>query len=209
MSYVPSPAGFWKRYVAYFIDVMLLSVVLHVLMTPVLLFAGFDNATIEGLFGIGAGQQLVTAEQLLVNLGPFLLWLTIGSTIGYALLAGVYFIWMEASPRQATFGKQLLGLKVTDRDGERPTTGQVVGRFVAATLSWLTLNLGHALAGWTRERRALHDYLAGTRVENADPDHIAMPAWGWAIVALNVVGMLGLAVFTVGFAMLAYMHLPR
>jgi uncharacterized RDD family membrane protein YckC len=138
-----------------------------------------------------------------------LLWLTVASTLGYVLLAGAYFIGMEASSRQATFGKLALGLKVTALDGSRPGTARVAGRFVAASLSWLTLNLGHALAGWTRERRALHDFLAGTRVENADPANTAMPAWGWAIVALNVAAMLGVALLMAAMLLMAWMALQQ
>ena len=209
MSHVPSPAGFWKRYVAYFIDVMLVSFVLHLLMTPVFLVAGYDQAMLESLFGLGAGEVLATPEELLENLLPFLFWLTVGSTIAWVVLGGAYFIGMEASSRQATLGKQLLGLKVTDRDGGRPTLGQVVGRFVAATLSWLTLNVGHALAGWTRERRALHDYLAGTRVENVDPANAAMPTWGWVIVALHAALALVLVLMTVLLVALLVVQLPH
>src|SRR3546814_8479267 len=32
--------------------------------------------------------------------------------------------------------------------------------------SWLTFNLGHALAALPPQKRALHDYLAGTRVRS-------------------------------------------
>ena len=75
---------------------------------------------------------------------------------------------------------------MTDARGGRPSLSQVFGRFFAASLSWITLNLGHALAAWTPERRALHDYLAGTRVENVDPAQARMPVWGWVIVGANV-----------------------
>ena len=39
--------------------------------------------------------------------------------------------------------------------------------------SWLTLNLGHALAGFRRDHRALHDLVAGTQVLGRGP----MPRW--------------------------------
>jgi hypothetical protein len=117
--------------------------------------------------------------------------------VGYVVVAAAYFIGMEASARQATLGKQLLGLKVTALDGTRPGVGRVAGRFFAAGLSWLTLNIGHALAAWTRERRALHDYVAGTRVENVDPARAAMPTWGWVIVGLHALLALALVGVTV------------
>ena len=70
---------------------------------------------------------------------------------------------------------------------------------MAATPSWITLNLGHALCAWTRDRRALHDYLAGTRVEHVDPADTAMPMWGWVVIGLNAMVFVAL-VFTVAVA---------
>ena len=195
MSHVPSPAGFWKRYVAYFIDFMLVTTVLNIVSTPLLLAAILRPESV--LYDLARRDALgvLDAQQALATLLPELLWMTAASTLLYVVLAAAYFIGMEASARQATLGKQLLGLKVTAFDGSRPGAGRVAGRFFAAGLSWLTLNVGHALAGWTRERRALHDYLAGTRVVLVDPADAAMPAWGKAVIALNVLGLL--AVFGV------------
>ncbi len=209
MSHVPSPAGFWKRYVAYFIDFMLVSTALNIVSTPILMAmllredsALFDLARLDA-------TGLVTPDQAIAALLPMLLWTSLASIVGYVVIAGAYFIGMEASARQATLGKQLLGLKVTALDGGRPGTGRVVGRFFAAGLSWLTLNVGHALAAWTRERRALHDYFAGTRVENVDPANAAMPTWGWVIVALNAIAALALVLVTVLMVALLVMQLPH
>ena len=184
-----SPAGFWKRYVAYFIDALLVSFVVQILSTPVMLVMGFsDPKKIEALVertlapALSGGDALAAMLALWHWLAPLML----VSTLAYALVAGAYFVWCEASPQQATLGKRLIGIKVTDARGWRPSQSQVFGRFFAASLSWITLNLGHALAAWTPERRALHDYLAGTRVENVDPAQARMPVWGWVIVGANV-----------------------
>jgi uncharacterized RDD family membrane protein YckC len=197
VSYAPSPAGFWKRYVAYFIDMVILTVVINIVMTAVM--------AALGAFAIGTEPDLapylamlhrgepVDPAELIATTGPWLLLVTAVTTALYVVLAGAYFVLTEAGPRQGSFGKQLVGIKVTDRDGQPVTRARALGRFAAASLSWLTLNVGHALAAWTRERRALHDYVAGTRVENADPAATAMPGWGWAIIALNAVVFLGIA----------------
>jgi uncharacterized RDD family membrane protein YckC len=196
VSHVPSPARFWKRYVAYFIDFMLVSTVLNIVTTPLLVAAIVrpDSVLYDLAHADAAG--LLDAQAAVAALLPELLWLSVASMLGYVVLAGAYFIGMEASSRQATLGKQLLGLKVTAVDGSRPGLGRVAGRFVAAGLSWLTLNVGHALAAWTRERRALHDFLAGTRVENVDPANAAMPTWGWVIVGLHALLALALVGMT-------------
>jgi len=207
VSFVPSPAGFWKRFVAYFIDFLLVQFVLNVLMTPLLFMGDSPLSSWLALLRPEGTVDLLAAQQVMQDLVPQLVRLTTWSTVGYAVLAGAYFIGMEASKRQATLGKQWIGIKVTALDGGPPGLARVVGRFVAASLSWLTLNLGHALAGWTREHRALHDFLAGTRVENVDPANTAMPMWAKAIIVLNVVGMLGLALGSAALALFAWFQL--
>lgn len=208
MSYAPSPAGFWKRYVAYFIDFMLVSTVLNIVATPLLLAAILRPDSVLHELAQANATGVLDAQAALARLLPELLWLSVASTVGYVVLAAVYFVGMEASARQATLGKQLLGLKVTALDGSRPGPGRVVGRFVAAGLGWLTLNIGHALAAWTRERRALHDFVAGTRVENVDPANAAMPTWGWVIVGLHALLALALLGMTVLLVALVASQLP-
>ena len=209
MSYVPSPAGFWKRFVAYFIDFLLVQLVLNVLMTPLLFMGDSPLASYLALVRPDGSVDLLAAQQAMQDLLPQLESLTVWSTVGYVVLAGAYFIGMEASKRQATLGKQWIGIKVTALDGGPPGTARVVGRFVAASLSWLTFNLGHALAGWTREHRALHDFLAGTRVEHVDPANTAMPLWAKAIIVLNVVAMLGLALMCAVLGVFAWFQLQQ
>ena len=197
MSYVPSPAGFWRRFVAYFVDIVLLTIVINIVATGVMavlgLFAATSPPDLDGLLQMLDPSKPVDPMPLLAEIGPWLLLVTGVSTLLYVLVAGAYFIVTEAAPRQASIGKQLLGLRVTDRDGQPITRRHAAWRFLAATLSWLTLNLGHALAAWTPSKRALHDFVAGTRVENADPANTAMPAWGWAIIALCAAVSLGIA----------------
>ena len=209
MTHVPSPAGFWKRYVAYFIDFMLVSMVLNIVSTPILLAMMLREDS--ALYAVARMEAagMVDPQVVIATLLPMLLSMSAGSLLGYVVLAAAYFIGMEASARQATLGKQLLGLKVTALDGGRPGVGRVAGRFLAAGLSWLTLNIGHALAAWTRQRRALHDYVAGTRVENVDPANAAMPTWGWVIVGLNAALALGLVLMTVLLVALVMLQLPQ
>jgi len=194
-----SPAGFWKRYVAYFIDAALLWGLLELLVR--LFFPHLGEGEMDQLGTLlspqdpeaGLQAQAAVAEQAI----GLLMKLTLVSTCAYAVVGGVYFVLFEASDRQATPGKRLLGIKVTDLAGRRIDRGRAVGRFLAAALSWMTMNIGHALVAWTPERRALHDMLAGTRVVNADPERPQMPWWGWLIVAANVLGFLAFVVMTI------------
>ena len=73
----------------------------------------------------------------------------------------IYFV----STRSATPGKLALGLKIVRADGAPMTTGLAVGRFFAYILdSLIPLYIGFIIAGFDSEKRAVHDYICGTRV---------------------------------------------
>jgi len=124
------------------------------------------------------------------------------SSTAYFILAGIYFSVTESSPHQASIGKRMLGIKVTTLDGAPVKLPQAIARYLAATLSWITLNLGHAMAAWTPQRRALHDYVAGTRVENVDPKNPGMPLWAWVVVIAHGLLFFGGCLFMVALVWL-------
>jgi uncharacterized RDD family membrane protein YckC len=111
-------------------------------------------------------------------------------------LAALYWIGFERSAWQATPGKRALGLRVTDLQGRRLDLGRAALRHVAGVLSWLTLNLGHALAAVPPRKRALHDYIAGTRVVHGDGE-ARLPGWAKAWVALQLLLAVGLPAWLV------------
>ncbi|MBI4610343.1 MAG: RDD family protein [Candidatus Rokubacteria bacterium] len=63
-----------------------------------------------------------------------------------------------------TPGKMLLSLQVVGRDGSAVGYGRAAWRWVAMGLAVLPLGLGFLGVMLTRDRRGLHDWLAGTRV---------------------------------------------
>ena len=81
----------------------------------------------------------------------------------YVVLALPWSVLFEQSSWQATPGKRALGLVVTDTQGRRLHGGHALQRFLAASLSWLSLNIGHALAALPPQL-ALHDRISDTRV---------------------------------------------
>jgi uncharacterized RDD family membrane protein YckC len=82
-----------------------------------------------------------------------------------ALVAGLYFAVMEASPWRATIGKRVVGVKVTTLDGQRIDLGRATARLLAKFgLSLALLGLGFVLAGVDARKQALHDKVAGTLV---------------------------------------------
>lgn len=79
----------------------------------------------------------------------------------------LYWSLLESSGAQATLGKRLLGLKVTDLANRRITFGRATGRFFGKILSGLTFTVGFMMAGFTEKKQALHDIVAGTLVVRA------------------------------------------
>ena len=107
----------------------------------------------------------------LVSIGGVTVWLipypdlNRGFNLGMIPLLGwLYFAVQESSEKQATFGKQLLGLKVTDLAGERLGFRQASLRFMVGVLTLGTLCAGFFLAAFTARRQALHDLVSGSRV---------------------------------------------
>lgn len=108
-----------------------------------------------------------------------------------------YFVVMHSSALQATVGKWLLRVKVTDREGNRIGIGRSLGRLLGLFVSSFTLGIGYLLAGFTERRQALHDMIAGTLVvrRGATPAEIVagggpMPVTAGVWATLFVLGIL-------------------
>ena len=76
----------------------------------------------------------------------------------------VYHIIMESAVKQATYGKQILRIKVCDMQGRRISFGKAAGRNVAKLLSVITLFTGYLFSFFTPQQQCLHDMVAGTLV---------------------------------------------
>jgi uncharacterized RDD family membrane protein YckC len=137
--------GFWIRVLAALID----GVIVRVVAAPVaLIFGGLGMAgMMTGLPHVGLGI-----------LGG-------GVTIILVLFGGwLYEALMESSSYQATIGKMILGMKVTDLYGKRISFGRATGRHFAKILSGMMLCIGFIMVGLTERKQGLHDLLAGTLV---------------------------------------------
>jgi len=89
-----------------------------------------------------------------------------GILVGAALLGGwLYYAYFESSSWQATPGKKILNLFVTDLNGRPVSFGRASGRFFAKLITGLIpLGIGYALAGFTEKKQALHDMIASCLV---------------------------------------------
>ena len=71
---------------------------------------------------------------------------------------------MEVSSFQGTFGKRMVGIKVTDENGNRLTLGQSITRNLTKIISYLAIALGFIWVLFDKKRRGWHDMIAKTFV---------------------------------------------
>ena len=188
-------AGFWRRYAAWSVDAAIIAAPVAIFVWPhwqssaIGIAETFD--AVAARFAALAIVGLRSAEHPLLLAQTWLhddiLLRSVASLqaaladalkpgfTAFVVLAAIYWVAFEASPWQATPGKRALDLAVTDLRGQRPGFLRASSRHVAGLLSWLTMNLGHALAALPPHKRALHDYLAGTRVRQRDAG--GLPVW--------------------------------
>ena len=136
-------AGFWLRFAAYLIDTIILGLV----FVPVGVVLGLMQAASVD----SQSPDLMPGINGLVNVG--------------SILAGwLYSSLLESSSWQGTVGKKVVGLRVTDLDGNRISFGKATGRYFGKILSSMICLVGFIMAAFTEKRQALHDQLAGTLV---------------------------------------------
>ncbi|MHB1178834.1 MAG: RDD family protein [Daejeonella sp.] len=76
----------------------------------------------------------------------------------------IYSMVMEASAKQGTYGKILMGVKVSDETGLPITLGRSVIRNLSKLICVITLGLGYAYGFFDKRQQCLHDKIAGTVV---------------------------------------------
>jgi uncharacterized RDD family membrane protein YckC len=79
------------------------------------------------------------------------------------LLTWFYFAGLE-SMAGATLGKMVLGLSVTDDQGNNISFLRATGRYFAKIISALILCIGYLMVAWDGQKQGLHDKIAGTLV---------------------------------------------
>lgn len=148
-------AGFWIRFLAYLIDVIIISFVEFILVLPFLGFLGYNTALIE------ASQYESLEMEILL---PMLVSAGMGLYLSAFLLTWLYYALMESGPRQATIGKMAVGVTVIDIDGNRISFAKASLRYFAKIISSAIFMIGYIMAGFTEKKQALHDILASTFV---------------------------------------------
>lgn len=135
-------AGFWLRSVALIIDGVICQLV-----------------TMIVAFLVGVPMLLPSSLPLMPGIDLF----TPGLGFGI-ILQWLWFTLAESSVWQASVGKKMLGLKVTDLAGRRIDFTRANGRYWSKLLSGLFFGFGFFMVAFTDKKQGLHDKLAGTLV---------------------------------------------
>lgn len=85
------------------------------------------------------------------------------------IINSFYFIFLTSSKSQASFGKQLVGIYVVDHQGKKLSILRSFIRYICYFFSYITLFLGFFMAGWTKNKTALHDMISRTYVLYGKP----------------------------------------
>jgi uncharacterized RDD family membrane protein YckC len=140
-------SGFWRRFLAMLIDIIILESALSILGHTILGNTIYkeDSSDILGLrLDIFRYNGTGTLLQTVID------WL--------------YYALLEAGAWQATLGKRAMGIRVTDTSGGRISFGQATGRYFGKIVSAIILFIGYFMMLWDSRKQTLHDKMAGTLV---------------------------------------------
>ncbi|MFI9654995.1 RDD family protein [Guyparkeria sp. GHLCS8-2] len=142
-------AGFWMRVGAALVDTLLLLVVTVPLLITVYGWGYYGPFRT----GIIAGPADVLINYILPAIAVILFW-------HYA---------------QATPGKMAISARIVDAEtGEKPSTGQFIGRYLGYFVAIIPLGLGILWVAIDRRKQGWHDKLAGTVVvRNTQPEPVS------------------------------------
>lgn len=154
-------AGFWIRFLAYFIDNMVINIIMWILIFPILGVLGIQFDAIEEF------RELETIDPeiglaLMLSVMPAIITLSL-------LVSWMYYALLQSSARQATIGKMALNLIVVDINGGRLTFARASLRFFSKIISSAIFMIGYIMAAFTEKHQALHDIIANTYVVRKYP----------------------------------------
>ncbi|WP_417387315.1 RDD family protein [Gimesia sp.] len=143
-------AGFWVRTVAFAIDIV---PIVLVVMTIFYYYSDFGQTwiTYQADRTNESARVQYMSKQNWIRESSFGVWL-------------VYCALMESSPVQGTLGKQLVGIRVVDRLGNRISFGCSIIRNLSKITSYLPFFMGFFWIASSRQKHGWHDMLAKTDV---------------------------------------------
>jgi uncharacterized RDD family membrane protein YckC len=133
-------AGFWKRLLAFVVDLGVTSLIFLALAIIVPILLG-------PRLGVPRGSVILAA-----------------GTVAWLAVTWLYWALMESSSKQGTVGMDLVGIMVTDAEGNRMSFGKATVRDFAKVASALPALAGFVMAGFTAKKQVLHDLITGSLV---------------------------------------------
>jgi uncharacterized RDD family membrane protein YckC len=151
--FIPAYAGFWVRFIAYLIDGFVLGIATMVVMIPLffvmILAVPIDSGSSDSSnAGFGAAFCCIYCLTMIVTL--------VGTWL--------YFAWFESSKYMGTPGKILLGLAVTDENGNRISLRKATLRYVSKLLTNVVFWIGFIAIAFSSKKQGLYDMIAHTYV---------------------------------------------
>ncbi|MFZ5723688.1 MAG: RDD family protein [Pseudomonadota bacterium] len=137
-------AGFWVRAAAHILDGFIIGFASLLVLVPLMFVIGWPQQAMAEPGRMGGADAVIQ----LISIG----------------MAWLYYALLESSAGRSTFGKRLLGLQVSDMQGEQITFARATGRYFATLLCYITFLVGFIMAAFTARKQALHDMAVGTVV---------------------------------------------
>lgn len=152
-------AGLGRRFVAFLVDFIVILLFDLVAMAVLGLTRGIQNSYFYFV-------QHVPVEQLTTEgtMGVFLGSVIAAYGVVLIIIPWLFFAGFESSRSQATPGKLLMHIVVTDMTGNKPTFARVTLRHFAKFVSALIIFIGFLMIGLTQKRQGLHDKIASCLV---------------------------------------------
>ena len=129
---------FLRRFLAFIIDTIVI-----LILASIIYFIGipfFHSRTID-IFDVKINVYVT-------RIGPILSWL--------------YYSIFECSNMQATIGKYVLKLKISDTMFQRANFAQTTLRHFSKIISLLILGFGYIMLFFNKNHQCLHDYISST-----------------------------------------------
>ena len=152
-------AGLGRRFIAFIVDMILVLLTGGIVIAFFSLTNGLKYAYYMTVSGVSY-HDLTEAGSLDAALAPVV------AAFGMLVIVvpWLYFAGFESSRSEATPGKVLMSLRVTDLDGNKPAFARTTLRFFGKFISTLIIFIGFLMIGFTRRHQGLHDKIPGTVV---------------------------------------------
>ncbi len=145
--------GFWMRFVAYFIDSMIVGIPMGIVAMVLV------GGSMFSLTRLGPNPQPEVAFAAMAPMFGAIAILSMGSMVIYCAYETFFLVKYGATP-----GKMAMGLKVIRPDGSGLQVGRAIGRHFSKVVSGMILYIGYIMIGFDAEKRGLHDMICDTRV---------------------------------------------